>query len=479
MTRQPNIVLITTDQLSWNARSAAGNRYLSTPAMDRIAERGVSFERAYACDPVCAPQRTSWITGKFSSETGTPFNDGSLHADIPDLGAILRKGGYKTFHVGKWHVNGRQPADSFDVIFGGRREIAAGGADIHDATIARATANFLSSGSLPEPFYLQAHFVNPHDICEYLHRFESRRIPNLVEQGGIDEKDLPPLPDNFDFDYAQETVAQIAGRRVPGCYIHDDIRTALEAWSETDWRSYIWRYYRYIEDVDGHIGLVLDALESSGVADDTIVIFTSDHGESCASHRMFQKFTLYEESTRVPFIVAGFGATEMARAGELEQDVLVSTVDLFSTICDYAGVPTPDGTQGESLRNAVENRGTAGRDWAYMEVNLLSRGIVDHRFKYITEYVPNPDTPALPPNSQRNVQGREQLYDLLEDPGETVNLAYQPQLSGVIMLMRERLRDIESRMNQRPLSNAGAIATAEEWSRQTRQQWEALQPEDS
>ncbi|MBN9307497.1 MULTISPECIES: sulfatase-like hydrolase/transferase [unclassified Devosia] len=479
MRRRPNIVLLTADQLSWNVRSGAGNRYVSTPAMDRIAGRGVTFQRAYASDPVCAPQRTSWMTGRYGSETGTPFNGGRLHPDIADLGAVLREGGYSTFHAGKWHVDGRPAATSFDVIFGGQREIAAGGAEIHDATIARTTAGFLASGALPEPFYLQAHFVNPHDVCEYLHRFESRNMPDLVAQEIVAEAELPPLPDNFDFDIAQETVAQIAARRVPGCYIHDGIRAAVAGWSELDWRTYIWRYYRYVEDVDRNIGLVLDALESSGVADDTILIFTADHGESCASHHMFQKFTLYDESARVPFVVSSLGSVALPRAGEVEDGVLVSAVDLFSTICDYAGVARPAGTHGMSLRGSVDSAGTAGREWAYMEVNFLGRGIVDSRFKYITEYVPEPERAALPPNGQRNVQGREQLYDLLQDPGETVNLAYDPQHSGIVVRMRQRLRETEARMSQRPLGDPGAIATAAEWSRQTLEQWRALVPRDA
>ncbi len=295
---RPNIVLLTTDQQSWDATSFAGNPHVRTPNLDRLLQRCLVFERAYSTDPVCTPQRTTWTTGRYSSETGSPFNEGSLHPDIPDLGAILRESGYKTVHVGKWHVDGRDPGDGFEVLYSGGLPISAGGGQIHDAAIARAAVSFLGTQAGPDPFFLQVHFVNPHDVCEYLHARELAPVPNAVDAGLLSEDDLPPLPGNFEYD-RDETVIQMVSRRIPDCLIHDGIRRAVKNWSVTDWRCFVWHYYRYVEEVDRHIGIVLDALDPHLEAGNTVVLFASDHGESVGRHQMFQKFTLYEESVRV------------------------------------------------------------------------------------------------------------------------------------------------------------------------------------
>ena len=107
MSTRPNILFINTDQQTWDALSAYGNRWLSTPHMDRLVASGTSFMRSYCTDPVCAPARTSWATGRYTSEAGVPFNGGHLHADVPDLGPLLRAGGYGAGAGGAGHHAGR------------------------------------------------------------------------------------------------------------------------------------------------------------------------------------------------------------------------------------------------------------------------------------------------------------------------------------------------------------------------------------
>ena len=120
MSNRPNIVFINTDQHTWDVISAYGNEYVNTPNIDRLHENGISFMRSYSSDPVCAPARTSWMTGRFTSEAGTPFNGGHLHEDIPDLGQLLKAGGYRAVHCDKWHVPGRDVHSSFDVLYHGQ-----------------------------------------------------------------------------------------------------------------------------------------------------------------------------------------------------------------------------------------------------------------------------------------------------------------------------------------------------------------------
>lgn len=462
---RPNIILLTTDQHSWSAVSAHGNPYVQTPNIDRMVAGGMSFERMYATDPVCTPQRSTWMTGRYSSETGAPFNGGEVREELPNLGGVLRACGYETFHAGKWHLPGVEVEQFFNVLYYGQRRIGASGGEIFDSVIADAVVEFLERPATESPFYLQCHFVNPHDICEYLHNFEHTSIPNLVDLGVMSSDELPPLPDNFDYDDS-ETVLHRAARRVEGSFIHDDIRRAVAEWSETDWRAYIWHYYRFVEEVDRQLGRVLDALEASDHHESTVILFTSDHGEACGSHRMFQKFTLYDESLRVPMVLSGAGIERHSDRSTR----LVSGIDVFRTICDLAAADPPTNTHGRSLRQVVKILSRPD-EWVYVESNYFGRAIVDQRFKYVTEYIPN-TRPELPPNAQRNRRGREQLFDLVADPGETKNLADLDGYTAVLERMQQRLSEFESQLDQRELQSESAREIARNWAARVLDLWQ-------
>ncbi len=368
MNGHPNILFINTDQHSWNAISAYGNPYLNTPNIDLLHRNGTSFKKSYCTDPVCAAARSSWATGLYTSETGVPFNGGQLHPDIPDIGQVLSSNGYRAFHCGKWHVPGRNVRESFEVLYYGNRHIGAGGAAYYDSASTHAVADFLTSYDSNEPFYLQIGYIDPHDVCEYLHNHEEKHIPNPIEQGILTEEDLPPLPENFNYD-ERETVLHHVCRRVDGALIHDRILKAVWNWDEFHWRYFRWNYYRFIEKVDAEIGRVLSVLKQTPFCENTVIIFSADHGEACGSHQMFQKFSLYEESVRVPFIISCLGDGITVRKDQFDDTYFVSGVDLLPTICDYAGIDIPEICQGMSLRPLVEGQDIPWRDYAYIESN--------------------------------------------------------------------------------------------------------------
>jgi choline-sulfatase len=139
-------------------------------------------------------------------------------------------------------------------LYSGKRPIGAGGADYYDSAATHAALEFLSSYEDERPFYLQVDYINPHDICEYLHNYEQKRDANPEIAKFADDEQLPPLPDNFHYDYT-ETILQIVCRRVDGALIHNPILQATKTWTELHWRYYICNYYRFIKKTDREIGL--------------------------------------------------------------------------------------------------------------------------------------------------------------------------------------------------------------------------------
>jgi arylsulfatase A-like enzyme len=489
MSAPPNIIFLHTDQHTYDAISAYGNQWLSTPNIDRLHRNGVSFTRAYCTDPVCVPARTSWMTGRYSSETGSPFNGGSLHNDIPDLGQWLNRNGSDAFHTGKWHVEGREVTDSFKTLYHGATRIGASAGEFYDAAVTHSVVEFLSrragSNEPERPFFLQIGFVNPHDVCQYEHNFETKLIPDLVEQGILAESELPPLPANHLYDDNEPMIQRVV-RRDDACAIHWPILRRTRTWSELLWRGLLWALYRFIEKVDAEIGVVLDALEAAGLADDTLILFAADHGEAAGQHQMFQKFTLYEESIRVPFIAAclgGPGTRVRLPKGTFDREHFVSGVDVFPTVCDYAGVPVPEGLPGLSLRPLLEaaaadttGSSQAWRDFAFVESNYWGRAIVGERYKYITEYRPKEDEDYVPPGPGDAPLGIEQLFDLETDPGETRNLASAPQLAAVVEECRAQLAAVEKTLHRRPVlpqrGRSRGRTTVDNWRSRLVRRWE-------
>ncbi|MYG00083.1 sulfatase-like hydrolase/transferase [Candidatus Poribacteria bacterium] len=471
MNQRPNILFINTDQHYWDAISAYGNPYLHTPNVDLLHQNGVSFTKSYCTDPVCAAARSSWATGLYTSETGVPFNGGQLHSEIPDIGQVLKKGGYRAFHCGKWHVPGRDVRESFEVLYYGKDHIGAGGAAYYDSASTHAVADFLTNYDEKEPFYLQIGYIDPHDVCEYLHNHEEKRIPNPVEQGILSEDELPPLPENFDYD-VRETVLHRVCRRVDDALIHSRILKAVREWDELHWRYFRWNYYRFIEKVDAEIGRVLSLLRQTSFNDNTLIIFSADHGEACGSHQLFQKFALYEESVRVPFIVSCLGEGISVETERFDDTHFVSGVDILPTVCDYANIETPEGCQGMSLRPLVEGKNINWREHTYIESNYWGRAIVSDEYKYVTEYIPKTTEDFIPPGPDEKQLGLVQLFDKHNDPGENVNLAYEPNYQEVIDAFREKLLKQESQLNRQKIVHKGPQNTITNWGNRLQDFWQ-------
>lgn len=429
---RPNILLVTVDQFVVQGLSAAGNKYVRTPAIDSIAAGGMRFEKSYCTYPVCTPARASWVTSRMPHELGILSNqiNPGIPDNIPTLGDTFRQAGYRTAWAGKWHIPAPYPGfltgerakiPGFDVLPmegpAHRSNPDVGPGTGSDPTTAKAALKFLGERH-DRPFMLVVSFLNPHDICEY------PREPQHYAKPPTADAALPPLPANFN---------AMAGE--PSVIADDRARTMkpgseLAGWSDLQWRQYRWTYNHLTEIVDGLIGQVLAALRNSPYADNTMIIFTADHGEMGGSHHLKTKLYMYEESVAVPFIVTPARRDAGGFLSGVNRTHLVSGLDVFPTLCDFAGVPIPDKLGGLSVRPLVESRSAGApprwRDHLVAEINGGNdcRMVRTTRFKYVVY-----------------AQGtaREQFFDLEADAGETKNLIGDATLAPEIARHRQLL----------------------------------------
>lgn len=415
--RPPNILLISTDQWHADAFSHCGTPWVRTPNSDRIAASSVSFARSYAADPVCCPARSSWITGRMPSEHRVIGNGYPILESLVDFGQWFGTHGYETAHIGKWHVPNRNPRHSFHRTFG---EHPAG--QHGDNSVAEAARAFLLSGGRDKPFFAHVALTNPHDICQVAcMRTAGGRLP-------IPEADLPPLPDNFN---ARPSEPPTLARRVR----NSERRAMVHTWDETDWRLYRWLYYRYCEMVDASLGRVLDALDASGQRDNTLLVYTSDHGDGLGHHGMVTKAFLYEESVRVPLMVSFPGRIA---EGARDDSALVSGVDLFPTFCGAAGIPMPEGLAGEDFL-ANHTNGRSVRVALIAAASFGGRMVRTARHKLV----------------RYESDAQMQLFDMEADPGEAVNLAEHSEHADTIAAMLEHLDTFERRLTPFPMPPGG------------------------
>ena len=423
---RPNVLVILTDEQFAEALSCRqGDRYLRTPHMDRLAARGVSFTRAYVANPLCVPSRTALLTGRYPHETGVQTNEVAPFdsAAFPTVGAYFRQAGYGTGYVGKWHLSlpaENSAASGFNYAANLIRNTKGG-----DAGTPPAAAEFLQR-KRDQPFLLFVSFLNPHNICEWA---RNEKLPDGDIGPPPPPEECPPAPANRVPQNGEPEAVDFARR----AYVSSP-QFPVAGYDEAKWRQYRWAYYRMIELTDALLGRVLASLAASGHADDTLIVFTSDHGDCQGAHGWNQKQVLYEESLRVPFIVV----PPRGRPASTSDRLVHTGVDLVPTLLDYAGIAKPSALPGLSQRAPVE--GGAGPDprrFVVVSNHLVQglpilgvtmkpagRGLIGPRYKYCVY------------DQGRN---RESLVDLEQDPGELHNLAGDPAAAGILNRHRSML----------------------------------------
>ena len=413
---KPNILFIITDQHHARMLSSAGNPYLKTQALDSMAKSGIRFSRAYVTNPVCVPSRISMATGMMAGRFGV-----GMRATIPkkvsdnSLGKLIKSGGYDTFYGGKVHM-----APSLVPLKAGYDEYCKDQRD----KLPGACIEFMTR-KRDKPFFAVASFINPHDICfAYNARQPNRKGKPLVdklykEAQALPADKLPPLPKNSAIP-EREPDAIEATMKVTAVTPAKLIR---KDYNERDWRNYRWIYCRLTERVDAQIGRLLDALKKNGLEKNTLVIFTSDHGDMDGSHRLASKNVFYENSVGVPFIMQYKGVIP---TGVVDDKSLISNgLDVLPTLCDYAGVSVPNYLLGRSLRPLAENQEDNARRPYVVAENKTGRMLRSDHYKYCV---------------YTSGKIRESLVDLRADPGEMKNLAGQAGFQKHLNKHREFLK---------------------------------------
>ncbi|WP_316823854.1 sulfatase [Pedobacter miscanthi] len=419
---KPNILIIMTDQQTADAMSNAGNKDLHTPAMDKLAANGVRFTKAYCAQPLCTPSRTSIFSGKMPFETGFVGNAVEKDGQWPDsllmMGKILQNGGYKTGYVGKWHL----PVPTTKISQHGFGYIEnTSFLDYNDGATPSYCARFIKENK-DRPFLLVASFLNPHDICEWA-RGEALKMDVLEDVPPADQ--CPQLPANWQIPANEPKIVRDQQKTV-GLRTYPSVNYTPEKW-----RQYRWAYNRLVEKVDDYIGQVLYTLKKYGVEKNTIIIFTADHGDGYAGHSWNQKQILYEEASKVPFIISKMDGSIKSRTDDM---LVCNGTDMIPTICGLAGIKKPAYLKGIDISKKLTDPGKNLRDTLVIETDfadnedllgISGRSVITNDFKYIV---------------YNKGEIKEQLFDLTKDPGEMNNLAVNTAFKKKLITMRNYLK---------------------------------------
>lgn len=464
--KPPNILFLFTDDHATQSISAYGSNHLTklapTPNIDRIANEGILFRKCYVTNSICGPSRAVILTGKYSHLNGFRKNGDTFDGSQQTVPKLLRKGGYQTAIVGKWHLKSTPTGfDHFEVLKGQGQYynpmLITNGKNVkHEGyttdVITDQTIKWLDSRDKDKPFFLMSQHKAPHGRWE----------PALRHLEWLDDVEVPEPETLFD-DYSGRSgpsaehamgiadhmgpyrlMLKYSSKHTPEQFkVFDDyfrprneafLAANLEGRERTRWhyQRYIKNYLRCVRAVDENIGRLLQYLEDNDLADNTVVIYSSDQGFYLGEHGWFDKRWIYEESYRTPLVARWPGVIQ---PGSVNESDLVSNVDYPETFLEIAGLPVPEDMQGRSLLPLL--KGDTPEDWRnshyyhYYEKGghgvALHFGAFDGRYKLIR--FPDHDT--------------WELYDLETDPQELESRYGDPALAGQQSQLKtelERLR---------------------------------------
>ena len=414
---RPNILLVLVDQ----DRAPTHTPMLKRPNLERLRQSGVDFSHAYCSYPLCSPSRSTILTGKYPHQVGVFANidfirkTQSLSPETPNLGRVFSRAGYQTAYFGKWHLT-RGPHNrermrkyGFGEMHISNEAVAVGS----DEKVLAAAARWIQKQKARgRPWLGIVSPVNPHDIC----------FPFLAQFYGEIPEYPVSLPPNFNDD---------PGRLYPGFgeYLKSSAIKIQRPRTEAGWKRYLDFYCFLTELIDRNISIVLEALSESGQEQDTVVVYSSDHGEMAGSHGLVNKsMGMYEENLHIPLVISCPRLASRA----VKYGGLVSNIDLVPTLASLAGVSWPEPLPGFDLSPILNGKAVSRPEMIFAEGKTEYegaspwRGVRTANWKY-----------------WRYQDGAEFLFELESDPLELNNLAGESSFREIKRGLQEQLKNFQ------------------------------------
>ncbi len=476
--QKPNILFIMSDDHAYQAISAYGYGLNKTPNIDRIAQEGAIFKSAFVTNSICAPSRATVLTGKFSHVNGKVDNMNPYNWDQPNFAKMLQQAGYQTALIGKIHLAGDPQGFDYWSVLPGQGHyynpdfIVNGERKRFQGYVTDITTDFVLEwldktrdktkpfcvlyqqkaphrNWKPAPEYLNLYDDKTFDPpANYFDNYEGRGTAAKTQEMKIDGHgmwghDFKMLidPDGKKTRLARELERfdekQLAGWNAAYKPKNDSMKAAkLEGKELALWKfnRYIKDYLRCIKSVDDGVGEVLNWLDENGLAENTIVVYTSDQGFYLGEHGWFDKRFMYEESFRTPLVIR---YPKEIKSGSII-DKLIQNLDFAPTFLDFAGIDIPEEIQGESFRNIVNGKSTEWRDalyytyYEYPSVHMVKRhyGVRTDRYKLMHFYYDIDEW---------------EMYDLEKDPSEMKNIYENPAYADVRVDMHQKLEELREK----------------------------------
>lgn len=415
---KPNLVYVFADQLRYSSCGYAGDEYARTPNIDRLAAESCNVHQAVSSTPVCAPYRASLMTGKYQSSTGMVINEIRLSPEHRCLGHVLTEGGYRTGYIGKWHLWANQL---------GHHNLIKNGF-IPPGPYRLGFDGYWAAYNYNHRYFHSPYFLNnaePHLRQDYEPDGQTNRAIRFVKEHASGSEPFalflswgPPHP-SWGLDNVQPQYADpFRDRKIPLSPNYSTVQDPYgDAWDKLpknpdlihEWMR---TYYAQTANIDWNLGRLMHALDEAGVADNTIFVFTSDHGEMFGSHGRMAKLIFYEEAARVPFLIRW----PKKIPKKTISDVLLGTPDIMPTLLSMMGLPIPDSVEGTDLSAAFIDGRSDIKNIAHLQGMGATAAWTDG-----SEWRATRDNQYTYAIYRRD--GKELLFDHRRDPYQMTNLA--------------------------------------------------------
>ncbi|TBL75317.1 sulfatase [Paenibacillus thalictri] len=459
MSSRPNIIYVMSDDHGYQAMSCYGSRINQTPNLDRIAEGGMRHDNCFCTNSICAPSRAVILSGKYSHMNGVKTLADHFDGRQVTFPKLLQGAGYQTAMIGKWHLGhgGDSDPTGFDYW-----SVLPGQGKYHDPVFIEMgekktipgyvttittdlSMEWLKNRDVDKPFLLMCHYKAPHGPWD-----PDKKHEHLYEDLEI------PEPVTFYDDYSNRAeAAREAKMRIDrdlpkriAKYVAPEGLSPLEG-KKWQYQQFIKDYLRCVASIDENVGRLLDYLDEEGLAENTIVVYTSDQGFYLGDHGWYDKRFMYEESLRMPMLIRY--PKEIAPSSVSEAFAL--NVDFAPTFLDYAGVEIPEEMQGSSLRPILKGELPEGwqtsvyyRYWMHLDEihGVYSHyGVRTEKYKLIYYYG---EALGASGTTDRSTPKEWELFDLEKDPHELNNVYNQPEYAGIVMELKTELDRLKTKL---------------------------------